>query len=447
MDILNALSKHIKNEKASFHMPGHKNGTAFFGSPFYNDIFKLDTTELLGTDCLAEPESFLIDAQKKTARIYSADNAHFLVNGSTGGILSMFYASFSEGDTVICDRGCHKSAISAMMLTGIKPIYVSPDEDEEIGCSGKINPEKIEEMFKKHPEAKGVYITSPNYYGICSDIRKISEITHKHGAVILVDEAHGAHFPFSSHFPENAMACGADLAVTSLHKSLASPNQTALLFQKGERVSCESVKQAINMFQTTSPSYILMAYSDLAVSMAEKDGEFLTEKLLALSKEIKAKRTDDPFKLIISYSDKGLSGEDLDRILREKFGIYSELYDHKNVLLMTSWGNTKEDFDLLNEAISYLENLPDKRAVLPKYPRLKDAEPTLSPKEISKKETKKIPLVDAKDKILAKTITTFPPCIPVILAGEKITQEHIDFLSEFGGKITGMDNGEVEILR
>ena len=259
MDILNALSKHIKNEKASFHMPGHKNGTAFFGSPFYNEIFKLDTTELMGTDCLAEPESFIMEAQKKTARLYGADDAHFLVNGSTGGILSMFYASFSEGDTVICDRGCHKSAVSAMVLSGVKPVYVSPDQDEEIGCSGKISPEKTEEMFKKYPYAKGVYITSPNYYGICSDVCKIAEIAHKNGAVLLVDEAHGAHFPFSSHFPKNAMESGADLAVTSLHKSLASPNQTALLMQKGERISNESVKSAINMFQTTSPSYILMA--------------------------------------------------------------------------------------------------------------------------------------------------------------------------------------------
>lgn len=447
MDILSGLMSTLEKEKASFHMPGHKNGAAFFGTPLYNDIMKLDTTELCGTDCLAEPTDFLKQAQERAAKAYGADEAFFLVNGSTGGILSMFYSAFSDGDMVLVDRNCHKSAISAMAITGVKPIYISPEKNEELMCLGKLSPEKIEEQLIRHPEIKGVYITSPNYYGICSDVKKIAEIAHKNGAYLLVDEAHGAHFPFSSRFPQNASRAGADLSVASLHKSLAAPNQTAILCKKGSKADSNRLKEAVNTFQTTSPSYILMTYADFAVSMAKQRGEELTERLLLLQKGVKARGTDDPFKLIISYKEKGISGEELEEIFREKFGIFAELSDHTNVLLMSSWGNSEEEFELLKKACSYVESLPDKPPVKSNFPEIEETAVGMRPKDVLKARSAYIPLQEACGKVCAESVMTFPPCIPVILPGEEIKTAQINFLMSFKGKITGTSNGLIKVLR
>lgn len=447
MSVTDALKKHLQREKASFHMPGHKNGAAFFDSPLYNDIFMLDTTELDGTDCLCAPTEFLKTAQNRAAAYFGADEAFFLVNGSTGGILSMFYAAFKEGDRVIVDRNCHKSAVSAISLSGVNPVFVTPEKDEEKCVSGKIDPKKIEKLFEKYPDTRGVYITSPNYYGICSDVKKIAEIAHRYSAVLLVDEAHGAHFPFSEHFPENAVSCGADIAVTSLHKSLPSPNQTALLCKKGNRICDERLKNSVFMFQTTSPSYILLAYADFAISMAKEKGEELTQRLLSLKRGIKSLKTDDPFKIIISFKEKGYSGGEIEEILREKFGIFAELSDHVNVLLMASWGNSERDFSLLKEALEYIENLPSKELVTLPYPEFSQEVVALPPKEILNKETETIDIENASGKICAHTVAAFPPCIPVLLPGEIIEKEHIRFLKDFKGKITGMTEGKITVIK
>lgn len=444
MEILNGLKNHIQKEKASFHMPGHKNGAAFLGTELENEIFKLDTTELFGTDSLYAPDSMIKKAQEFAACCYGASEAHFLVNGSTSGILSMFFACFGEGDVVIVDRNCHKSAISALILTGAVPVYITPEKNEELEVSGRISPEKVESLFKKHPNIKGVYVTSPNYYGICSDVKKIADIAHKYNSVLLVDEAHGAHFPFSRHFPENAMAQGADVSVVSIHKSMAAPNQTAILMKKGSKVNSEALKNAVNMFQTTSPSYILMTYLEAAISAAHKKGEELTETFVKYRKNINAKGSDDPFKIVLSFAHKGISGAEAEEIFRKKFGIFAELSDHKNVLMMASWGNTEADFKLLKTACSYIENLPKKTPKAHLYPVFSENMPLVSPKKIYSMKKKYVPLENAAGKISADTITTFPPCIPIILPGEIIKKEQIDFLISFNGKISGITEGKIK---
>ncbi|MBQ9914739.1 MAG: aminotransferase class I/II-fold pyridoxal phosphate-dependent enzyme, partial [Clostridia bacterium] len=206
--ITDMLQKHLKNEKASFHMPGHKSGRGFLGTPFSSGLFALDTTELSDTDALIAPSGAILEAEQRAAAYYGAKHSFYLVNGATGGNLAMIYAAFSPGDTVLLDRNCHSSVLNAATLSGIKPIYLTPEMSPLPDLPGTVTPEGVTEALRQYPQIRGAVITSPNYYGKSADIQKIAETLHDHGALLLVDEAHGAHFPFAKEFPLSAMAQG-----------------------------------------------------------------------------------------------------------------------------------------------------------------------------------------------------------------------------------------------
>ena len=442
MDIYNGIRRHSGMEKVSFHMPGHKAGRAFVGTPFENDLFRLDTTELPGTDCLMAPEGIIKKSQEHAAALYGAKQAFYLVNGSTCGILAMFYACFRESDTVLADRNCHRSVLNAMILAGVRPIWLAPDWDATLCTAGRVPCSLVEEQFRQNRNIKGIFLTSPNYYGICSDVAEIARIAHQNGAVLLVDEAHGAHFPFSSRFPANAMAQGADICVTSLHKTLPAPNQTALLLV-GERLQEKAeIADAVCMFQTTSPSYLLMSYMDAALDYAERYGGQRTEELLPNIEKIPHLPTDDPLKVIVSFSERGYSGYETEQLLREQFGIFAELCDTQNVLFMVSWGNTKEDFTLLEKALRFIKELPDKSRIPIPIPPVFAAHSHLSPKEVSLLPREEACAENAAGRVCAAAVTAFPPCIPILLPGEIITDAHISYIKELRRNhlvVTGMN--------
>lgn len=426
MEILDSLICHQERERASFHMPGHKNGAAFAGTRFESSLLALDVTEVAGTDCLAHPEEAIFASQQKAARLYSAEKAFYLVNGATCGILSMFYALFREGDSVLIDRGCHRSAINALAICGINPIYIAPDLDPVRGIPKGFTADKIRAELRKHPEAKGVFITSPNYYGMVSELCEIARATHETGALLLVDEAHGAHFPFDERLPEGAVQQGADASVVSLHKSLPCPNQTALLLLR-EETYAEELQNAVNTFQTTSPSYVLLVYIEIALELARERGKDLTDTLLKRLAPFAKYQTDDPFKLLLSFTQNGLSGYDAEKILRKEYGIYAELCDQKNVLLMASWANPAEDFALLDKALQRLKSacgksLADSASNI-SFP---EGRPILTPRAVRAAKKEWIPLQEASGRICARSVTAFPPCIPVILPGEQITPEQME---------------------
>lgn len=449
MEILGSLKNHIKKERASFHMPGHKGGAAFFGTPFENELLSYDVTEVCGTDCLANPKEAILASQKRAARLFGAESAFYLVNGSTCGILSMFYAFFAEGNSVIVDRCCHRSAINALMLRGLNPIYASPEVDKKRGIPSGITADKVKKMLEKHPEAKGIFITSPNYYGMMSEVKKIAELAHSHGIHLLVDEAHGAHFPFDVRLPESAVSQGADAAVVSLHKSLPCPNQTAVLLIKNADMA-EKMREAVNIFQTTSPSYMLLVYIEAALDMAEKKGKELTDKLFEYLVTFSEYQTDDPFKLLLSFDENGLSGYETEKILREEFGIYAELCDNKNVLLMTSWGNTEQDFELLKTAISHLKSIkkgaPLKQSAI--LTEFAEGRPELSPKQALRTECEWVLPKDSVGRVSASSVTAFPPCVPVLLPGEKISQKQAEAVAEMISNKTadGTKDGKICVI-
>lgn len=452
MSIISGLKKHNEKEIISFHMPGHKMGKGFENSVIASEIWKYDTTELSDTDCLQKPTEFIKEAEEYAAKIYGAKNSFFIVNGSTGGILSMFFACFKEGDKVIISRDCHKSVVNAMIFTGVIPIYIEPRKNE-MELYGGINPEDVEDIFKKNKDLKGLFLTSPSYFGIMSDIKKLSEIAHKYNALLLCDEAHGAHFPFSEKFPISAVKAGADLSVVSMHKTMLSPNQTAVLNVGHCEISEKKVRDSINMFQTTSPSYVFLAAIEEALLFGEKNGRKLTEKLI---KQIPQNEHiyffDDPFKIVLNFSDKGFDGNYVLDILEKKYGIFCEMAQGNNVLLMISWANTKEDFDVLKKAIEYLESLPDmineeiENDVVVSY----NENCIYTPREVAMKEKEAVLPDLAEGRIAGCEVTSFPPCIPYFMPGERITRHNIDLIKKSianGNCMTGIENGKIFVIK
>ncbi len=450
MEILDSLIRHRQKERASFHMPGHKNGAAFSGTRFENRWLGLDVTEVEGTDCLSKPSGAILKSQETAARLYGAARAFYLVNGASGGILSMFYAFFREGDSVLVDRSCHRSVFHALAICGLRPIYLAPEVDSVRGVPKGITADAVRRMLAKYPQAAGVFLTSPNYYGFCSETKAIAQAAHEKGIPLLVDEAHGAHFPFDSRFPHGAIEQGADAACVSLHKSLPCPNQTALLLLRTDE-RADEVQEEVNTFQTTSPSYVFLVYIEAALEYAVRFGKEKTDRLLSWMKPFARFQTDDPFKLLMSFDRQGLSGYEADRILREEYGIYAELCDRKNVLLMASWGNREEDFTLLKKAVECLESAPAMAQPHPQplFSAFSEGRPAMEPRTVRGKKAQWAELSACVGKICAGAVTLFPPCVPILLPGEEITQElvcELGLLRDKEIKVSGMEHGKIRVL-
>lgn len=448
--IIDMLKQHNEREKASFHMPGHKKGSGFSDAPFSGEIFTFDTTEVPGTDALIAPEDAILRAEEHAASLYGAKHSFFLVNGSTGGILSMIYSAFRPGDKVIIDRNCHQSVLNGSVFSGLSPIYLTPESTALSDVPGTVKTEKIKALLEENPDIRGAIITSPNYYGATANIREIADLLHKHNALLLVDEAHGAHFPFSNRLPESAVSLGADMSVVSLHKTLPAPNQTALL-NIGKNISIEKTRNAIRMFQTSSPSYVLLVAMEYALHYAEEKGEAETERILSLLHSLNCPTLDDPFKLMPTWAEKGISGYMAEEIMRKQFGIYVELCNTQRILCMTSWCNTEGDIRLLSEAIAYLDALPQQGRPITYQASTETSVsiPTITPAEATHLPHKLVPLQKAEGKICAQAVSAFPPCIPILLPGETVTKEKLEYLDDLKmnqATITGLTKDMITII-
>ncbi len=447
--IIDAIKRHNEKEQTSFHMPGHKKGAGFVGTPLNSSVFAYDTTELCDTDALIAPQKEILAAEQRAAEIYGAAHSFFLVNGATVGILTMMYATFSKGDVVLVDRNCHQSVINGAILSGILPVYITPEPSKLHNVPGVVSPESVRKALKKYPNAKGLVLTSPNYYGKTANLSELADLIHNVGALLLVDEAHGAHFPFSKHFPKSAMVQGADMSVTSLHKSLAAPNQTALL-HIASNISKEKVRCVLRMFQTSSPSYIFLAAMEQALEEGANRGAWLTEQTLKRLSLLNCPTLDDPFKLLPDFRAKGLTGEEVDEIFREKFGIYAEMVTAHGLLLMASWYNEEADFKRLKKALDYCSSLPDVANECPDGIGVDESVVAASfPLSVFQQRDKKQILLNAAEGYLCgAAISAFPPCIPIIMPGERITKEKIDkvlSLQEKGATITGLAGNLVTV--
>ena len=460
--IFNYLKNYTDTNPVSFYMPGHKHGRGF-PQEFLDYAVKIDTTEIPGSDNLHFPETIIKEAQDLTAELFGADKSFFIINGSTCGIQASILTLCTRGDKFIIGRNCHKSVISALILAGAIPVFVSPEYDEEFGVSAQISPRSIEKALAENPDSKGVLITSPNFYGVCSDIREISKICHKHGVPLVVDEAHGPHLKFHSGLPESAMEGGADICIQSAHKTLLALTQSSFLHLRSNLVDAALLKHYLVMIQSTSPSYILMASLDIAREIVATKGEKLLGELLENINDFKAKmknlpklsiadKNADPTRLVIHSRKLGITGFELDRQLRTRFNVQPELCDLYNVVFITTMDNIKADFDALFNALRTIHEENKTRAELPlKNMRLDEIpERAFLPADAFRMKNERIPLSDSLGRVSTATIVPYPPGIPVLCPGEKISAHSIEYIKmilDLGGNVNNIDeNRTIEVV-
>ncbi|MCR4435012.1 MAG: aminotransferase class I/II-fold pyridoxal phosphate-dependent enzyme [Clostridiales bacterium] len=459
--LYNAVMRYSNSAPVAFHMPGHKLGKGIPEELLKNPAL-LDVTEIPGTDNLHFPEGPIKEAQDLAAQVFFADKTYFLVNGSTGGIHSMMMAVCRPGDKLIVGRDCHKSVIGGMMLGGIKPVYVKPEYESDFGVPSVISPEKLEEALRQNPDAAGVLITRPNYYGICSDIEEIARIVHAHGKILMVDEAHGAHLGFHHRLPVCAMQAGADICVQSAHKTLPAFTQGAYLHVKSPRVDVDRLEFYLRTLQTSSPSYVLMAFLDIAREIMAQRGKELMERLLGHIDWFKAAveedgRMDfldavtagrgrlDNTRLVVHMKRAKVTGFETERLLREHFNIQVEMSDYYNVVCIATTADRREDFEKLRRALGEVcrrseDNPPLDRMGFMGWdiPEIK-----IELKDIMKYKGVKVKLCDSVGKTSLEMVTPYPPGIPALCPGETIsarTVEHIKRIADLGGIVNGLSS-------
>ena len=446
MDLLEKLERYGKSGACPMHMPGHKR--AALGGPL---PWQLDITEIDGFDNLHGAEGILKDGMERAARLYGSDRAFYLVNGSTCGILAGVCAAVRPGETVLLPRSCHKAVYHALELRGAVPVYLSLPVDRAFGVSGSLPPRTVAEALAAHPEAKLLIVTSPTYEGVVSDVRRIVTLAHKAGVPVLVDEAHGAHLGFSLAFPSGAVTAGADIVIQSLHKTLPSLTQTALAHWNRGLVDGEELARQLAVFETSSPSYLLMGSIDRCVRTLEERGEELFAayekkleafdraafpwknlRLLCHGRDSLADHPDffafDPGKLVVSTRGTDLTGPALMERLRREYGIELEMALGDYGLAMTSVCDTEESLGRLSEALGRIDG---ELKILP------GGEPSLAcplpPRRLEIPEARRLPgrlesLAAAAGKICGELIWAYPPGVPLLVPGEEVTAETTQIL-------------------
>lgn len=465
--IYNALKKYSQADPLSFHMPGHKMGK---GIPpeLLKDLAKMDLTEIYGMDNLHSPTGVIAKAQELAAQAFGADSTYFLVNGSTSGIMAMIMTMCKPGGSIIVGRDCHKSVIAGMILGGIRPIYIKPEYNSSFGIPGSVRPEDIKGALEKNPLAKGVLITSPNYYGICSEIEEIAKITHSYDKILAVDEAHGAHLKFNPSLPKGALEAGADICVQSAHKTLSAFTQGSYLHVNSSRIDQDRLRFNLSMLQTSSPSYIIMAFLDVARELMQRYGKENLDKLLEHIKWLEGgidgfegfrilKDTDiekgslDRTRLVINCSRLAVTGYDLEKKLRYQYGIQVEMSDIYNIVCIATAADNRRDFERLYGALGELDknSSPSVDLSLKHFREIKISPQQIMLGDIGKVNKSKVALKSAAGRVSLGIITPYPPGIPMVCPGELITKEIIDYITNIialGGSVVGVGpNLEIEV--
>ena len=442
------LYKYGRGEAYPFHMPGHKRQAV---TPYLENPYLEDITEITGFDNLHHAEGILKEAQEYGAEIFRAKQTYFLINGSTAGILAAVSACTKPGGKLLMARNCHKAAYHAACLRELETVYLYPSWEESLGLNGGICPEDVEAALAADGEIQAVLITSPTYDGILSDVKKIAETVHRYGIPLIVDEAHGAHLPFHDYFPESALYQGGDIVIQSLHKTLPSLTQTAVLHNQSELVSRERLERFLGIYQTSRPSYLLMASITACLRYVEQRGEEEFEKyvcrldrwrrvlaqmktLYLPGKELLGQKGIfdlDLSKIIISGEGANIDGPSLHRILREKYGLELEMEAPKYVLALTSLMDTEEGFQRLAEALLEIDSrlmkgYKRKPLSFTDYPQELCSRQILSISQAMESEQEERNLTESRGLISGEFAYLYPPGIPLLVPGEEITEEFIE---------------------
>ncbi|MDQ0227024.1 aminotransferase class I/II-fold pyridoxal phosphate-dependent enzyme [Metabacillus niabensis] len=475
--LFTGLVEHAKKNPIQFHIPGHKKGAGIepeFRQFIGENALSIDLINIGPLDDLHAPKGIIKKAQELAAEAFGADYTYFSVQGTSGAIMTMVMAVCGPGDKIIVPRNVHKSIMSAIVFSGAIPIFIHPEIDKELGISHGITIDAVAKALEQNPDAKGVLVINPTYFGISADLKKIVEIAHSYNVPVLVDEAHGVHIHFHEDLPMSAMQAGADIAATSVHKLGGSMTQSSVLNVKKGLVSPQRVQSILSMLTTTSTSYLLLASLDVARKQLATKGHELIERTIQLAnytrekineiddiycvgKEIlgtKATFDYDPTKLIIPVYKLGISGYDVENWLRNNYQIEVELSDLYNILCIITPGDTKEDVDTLVHALKELSttvhknnNISNEKShiLLPDIPVL-----ALTPRDAFYSETEVVDFNDSAGRIIAEFIMVYPPGIPIFIPGEIISEDNLTYIKknlEVGLPVQGPEDPSLKTIR
>lgn len=459
--LIQRLKKYQKSEMYPFHMPGHKRANGM--DVHFPDPFSVDITEIDGFDNLHHPEGILKDSMEWAASLYGSDHTWYLVNGSTCGLLSAISAAVSHGGKILVSRNCHKAVYHGIYLNHLETVYVYPQQVPGLGIQGGILPEDVEKALKSEPDIQAVLIVSPTYDGIVSDVEAIAKIVHKAGLPLIVDEAHGAHFVYGDAFPKSALELGADAVIQSVHKTLPSLTQTALLHVKNNRpdggcyIDIKKIERYLQIYQSSSPSYVLMASIENSIFLMDqcrKEGKIaeFEAALLKMRKKLQKMKClrlveqdlagtagifdVDISKIVISVRNTGLNGEQLSEILRKKYHLEMEMCGADYVTAIAAIGDSEKGLKRLKKALIEIDqelekngkacNDENENSVYSRH-----AESVLPVFKAMDGEQETVLLEKSCGRVCGEFAYIYPPGIPLLAPGERITKEILETLSDY----------------
>lgn len=468
--IKEALEELQNNRVVPFDVPGHKRGK---GNPELTEFLgkrcmSLDVNSMRPLDNLCHPVSVIKKAEELAADAFGAGYAFFMVGGTTSAVQAMVLFAAKRGEKIILPRNVHRSVINAMVLSGAVPVYVNPAVDKRLGISLGMSVSDVEAAIKENPDAKAILVNNPTYYGICSDIKKITDLAHSHNMLMLADEAHGTHFYFGEDLPLSAMAAGADMAAVSMHKSGGSLTQSSFLLT-GQNINPASVRQIINLTQTTSGSYLFMSSLDISRQNLAVKGKEIFRRVCSLAEYAREEinRIGDYYaysreiingdsiydfdatKLSINTIDVGLAGIEVYDILRDDYDIQIEFGDMGNILAYISVGDRERDIERLVGALSEIRRRykKDKSGML--ISEYISPAVEMTPQEAFYAEKESVPLEDSEGRICSEFVMCYPPGIPILSPGERITNDiirYIKYAKEKGCFLTGAEDMNTDRL-
>ena len=468
--IYEALRRFRRMRVVPFDVPGHKRGrgnmelTEFLGE----DCMNVDVNSMKPLDNLCHPVSVIRDAEELAADAFGAAHAFFMVGGTTSAVQSMIMYACKSGDKIIMPRNVHRSAINALILTGAVPVYVNPEVNNQLGIALGMSVEQVERAIRENPQAKAIMVNNPTYYGICSDLMKIVKLAHEHNMLVLVDEAHGTHFYFGENFPVTAMAAGADIASVSMHKSGGSLTQSSFLLM-GKNINSDYMRQVVNLTQTTSASYLLLSSLDLSRKRLALVGREIFAKTVEMAEYARSEINSiggyyayskelvngdsiydfDISKLSVYTLPIGLAGIEVYDLLRDEYDIQIEFGDIGNILAYISVGDRTRDIERLISALAEIKRRfgrSEADMLTQEYisPVVAD-----TPRRAFYADKTSVPIEQAAGRICTEFVMCYPPGIPILAPGERITSQIIDYIEYArtkGCSMTGPEDPEINRL-
>ncbi len=446
--LYSALDQYAKAGTYHFDVPGHKKRIAL-GGVFDRRMMRFDANSTRGLDLLSNPSGVIAEAEALIADAYSADAAFMLVNGSTCGVQAMILTACGPRDKILMPRNVHKSAIGGVIMTGCTPVFIEPEIDHEFGIVNGMSYASVLKAIQENPDAKALFVVNPTYFGAVSDLRSIIRLCHRKRIAVLVDEAHGAHFPFHPDFPDEAMALGADMSTVSMHKTVGSLTQSSVLLLNERHFCRADVRSAINLMQTTSASYLLMSSMDVARKKLVLEGKALYTNLLALVDDAKARiykipgldvlnRDDvngagmydyDETKIVVRMNELGMTGFEAYDILKNEYNIQMELAEAYVVLAVVGVGDDEETLNRLVDALEDMsrrfygkrEPLTVQMAGFFDKPKA-----VINPRDAWYAPKRVVKLTESIGEVSGDSLMIYPPGIPLVIPGERITEAIVD---------------------